>query len=253
MITLGHFKKQYSGNPNSAVYKNTMVVHDIVNDPTLHAREFSNENKGGLHRTKFGTGFNRRNQSSIENLSMNERLEHQNACKERNVAMAHSRSEMLKTIDNYNGYNIITGAERNGRVVQTKPEGLRNCGDGLGPEASHRAHITLRDSKHRFFTPQYSGQNHEYRQDVLVRDGCLKSKCSSLIQLGKNDLPSSGVEDQFSKSCYTNKSLAATTGLVESRAVGRYTPRKQANNPSGDMSVTSTWGKGVALSLSGSM
>jgi hypothetical protein len=137
------------------------------------------------------------------------------------------------------------------------------AGDGLGAEAPNRGHIMLRDSANRFFTPHYSGPNHEYRQQILTSDGVKTPQFTSILQLGKKDLPSYGVEDQFSKSQYTSKPLNATLGLCESRVPGKYTPRKQFTrtdqggvaaclgtyNPSGDPAVTAKWGKGVDLNV----
>ena len=129
----------------------------------------------------------------------------------------------------------------------------------------------LRDSSSRFFSPQYSGNTHEYRQNVIVNEGILQPKYTSILQLGKKDMLSYGVEEQFSKSEYTSKSIIAKTGLVESRQPGAFTPRKQfmaasggggvaeclshltANhtsyNPSGDPRVLSKWGKGIDLDV----
>ena len=136
----------------------------------------------------------------------------------------------------------------------------------------------LRDSSSRFFAPQYSGNTHEFRQNVLVTEGILEPKYTSVLQLGKKDIMSYGVEEQFSKSEYTSKSSLARTGLFESRQPGAFTPRKQfaasggsggvaaclqtnthtnthsapasvAYNPSGDPRVLSKWGKGVDLDV----
>lgn len=254
LINLGHFKKH---NPDaSGVYKNTFTVHDTsTNDAYKHQVDFEREVKGGLGSTRFGKGFQRRSASNISNPIRDERLEVSREKERMSQTLSASRSDLLKTIDNYNGFDIITGSTRDGPGGVTKPrvEGIRRVGDGLGPEAPQRAHIILRDSSSRFFTPQYSGPHHEYRQHVLVTEGLKLPKASSTIQLGKKDNPSSGVEDQFSKSDYTKKAPHATFGLVETTAPGRFTPRKQTGNPSGDPSVTASWGKGVlSSSMSGS-
>jgi hypothetical protein len=104
---------------------------------------------------------------------------------------------------------------------------------------------------------------------VLVNNGVNTPQFTSILQIGKKDLPSFGVEDQFSKSQYTNKPLHATMGLCESRVPGKFTPRKQfesyahgggggvagclggsSYNPSGDPSVLMKWSKGIDLNVS---
>eukprot|EP01034_Spumella_vulgaris_P021273 gene21273-27296_t len=160
--------------------------------------------------------------------------------------MNQSRSRTLIDVDTRTGYDLITGAIK-GKGPTHKVEGIRSGGDGLGPEAQLRGKITLRDSSGRFFMPQPSGSTANYRQDVLYKDGLLHGKHSSVIQLGKKDLPSNGIEDQFSKSQYQRNNIVTSTGLVESRAPGRFTPRQIPGNPSGNMAIVDKWTTGVDI------
>lgn len=245
VIVLGHFKN-HDANPEVS-YKTTFIVHD----QNQKSDSFVAENKGGLRKTRFHKGFERKNERNIENVVRDEKAEYSsNIAGKRSEMNAEFRGTLLKTIDNYNGFNLITGMSRSGpgSVAVVKPEGIRSCGaDGLGPEAPLRGNILLRDSPNRFFTPQYSGPSHEYRQNILINDGVFEKRASSIIQLGKKDLPSAGVEDQFSKSQYTKLAPNTSTGLVEMREPGKYTPRKQFGNPSGNFSMTEKWGKGISL------
>jgi hypothetical protein len=95
--------------------------------------------------------------------------------------------------------------------------------------------------------PQGSGESHHQRQDVLLREGLLSKKMSSVLDLEKGELPSYGVEDQFSKSNYHQKSVIASRGLPDMRKPGLYTPRNQPTNPSGVPEITQNWAKGVDL------
>jgi hypothetical protein len=94
--------------------------------------------------------------------------------------------------------------------------------------------IKLRDSSDRFYIPHYryalskifgtiiyvgqvideksvssafvsSGPAHDYRQKVMYTEGLLKPKLSAVIGVGKPEMSSFGVEDQFSHSNYTPK------------------------------------------------
>ena len=90
-------------------------------------------------------------------------------------------------------------------------------GDGLGPEAPLRGVVALREGlgfplvpsiihlnntktkcvgNGRYFMPQNSGKSHDYRQEVLHREGLLKDRSCSLLEIGKADMPTAGVEDQ---------------------------------------------------------
>lgn len=50
-----------------------------------------------------------------------------------------------------------------------------------------------------------SGPAHDYRQKVMYTEGLLKPKLSAVIGVGKPEMSSFGVEDQFSHSNYTPK------------------------------------------------
>ena len=73
-----------------------------------------------------------------------------------------------------------------------------------------------------------SGENHNRRQDLLLREGLNKPKKSSLLGIGTADLLSAGVEDAFSKAIYDPAKACDREGLVEISIPGRYTPRKIA-------------------------
>lgn len=248
VIVLGRVKN-HDANPGT-VYKHTFIVHDTKPDAHQHVDTFKDLNKGGLQQTRFHKGFQRKKETDISNVVRDQRLEHAKHVGQRAEQHQLGRTEFLKTIDNYNGYNIITGGARQGPggLAKVRAEGIRPVGDGLGPEAPKRANILLRDSPNRFFTPQYSGPNHDHRQHVLVNDGCFDKRHSSIIIHGRKDLPSAGIEDQFSKSEYTKNSHITSHGLAEKREPAKYTPRKQMGHPSGDPSTVANWGKGIDLS-----
>ena len=118
----------------------------------------------------------------------------------------------------------------------------------------------LKQSHYRFFAPVPTGQQQDGRQTTLVHEGGgpshpeaagggnghVRKQVSGVIGTYRwmDQLPSSGIEDQFSKSGYGKDAYeylsgsqppgaeegggGAYFGLVETRAPGLYTPRKQA-------------------------
>ena len=93
------------------------------------------------------------------------------------------------------------------------------------------------------------GPSHHYRQDNLNREGLVKPKLTSVIDYYRGEIPSNGIEDQFSKSIYYKKSEIANQGLIEKKKIGKYSPRLQPCNPSGDNYITKSWGKGIDLNV----
>lgn len=158
----------------------------------------------------------------------------------RAVTQTQSRTQLLVDVDAKTGYNIITG-ELRGKGPVVRPEGTKMCGNGVGPESIHRGKATLRESGGRFFLPHASGSAADHRQDVLYREGLEQKKYTSILQLGKKDMLSYGIEEQFSKSEYQKTSAATQNGLVESRIPGKYTPSHIPGNPAGRPEIVKQW------------
>lgn len=143
------------------------------------------------------------------------------------------------------GYNVITG-DIYGKGPKSERLHNRHIPDGLGPESHNRGIQQLKDSCNRYFLPQESGERHEKRQENLVREGVLNQRMQGIINVGKAETFSFGIEDQFSKSQYLKTNI---NGLVETRQAGKFTPRKcPMNNPSANPSIRSKWTTGVVLS-----
>jgi hypothetical protein len=232
-IYLGHFKNK---THKVETYDEKMLTHARSCEITAPAQAAQ-----GLDQTRFHKGFQRRPQSQIENPCAGMAQIDAMARSTRQEAIAHMRTESIKTQDAKSGYNIITGAAKGQGPPPEKPVGIRKVGDGLGPEAPHRGKSILRESGGRFFTPLGSGHNSEYRQNVLYKEGLLKDKYCGLLDANKGDMKSYGIEDQFSKSEYTKNTVVAQTGLYESRMPGKYTPRKIENHPAGNPAVVDKW------------
>mmetsp|Transcript_36302 Transcript_36302/g.113852 ORF Transcript_36302/g.113852 Transcript_36302/m.113852 type:complete len:390 (-) Transcript_36302:216-1385(-) len=194
-------------------------------------REFDNGvfyNPAGTQHTRFHTGFNRRGQSKIGQDKDRKEREHIKAVRSMQHSIARKRN--LDWIDHRNEFNPISGAYNPKKLGTQYPESwekptFRDFGN-LTFEQKCTARIQLRTSADRFYSAPFTGDHHDKRQHLQVTEGLLKPKMSSILANGKNDLPSYGVEDQFSKSDYTPKDPIKSHGLPELTAPGRYTPRK---------------------------
>jgi len=213
----------------------------------------SKVNEQGLSQTRFHKGFNRKQASSIVNdVALIDRA-HERDKSEKIERLTVDRHSRLKSIDLRNGYDPITGLQKTSDPPIKRPESLRTGIDVLGFEAPRRGQQLLRNSTvTRMFTPHPSGEAFTHRQHVLQKEGLVHPKVSGLLSnqrdmLRRREVPSYGVEDTFSKSAYVSLSSVASTGLPESCAPGKYTPRKQPGNPSGDPVMKATWTNGIRL------
>ena len=150
----------------------------------------------------------------------------------RNNVMNKKRCEMLKKFSSRYDYDLIHNGEKNdhlrneinidnycleGLTVLPRMKGRKQVGDGLGHEAPKRGNALLRDScSGRYFTPQPSGKKQHYRQNNIMNEGLIQPRTSSVLNIptynheeGRRKvgiLSSCGVEEQFSKSNYAEKS-----------------------------------------------
>lgn len=237
-IKIGHYKNKAN---NSEQFRDNFLAHtgsvDNFNKPKADS---------GLSQTRFHKGFQRKQQADIRNPIAEQGQEFSRLYAEKSAKLAESRSQILNSIDKATGYNIITGQDV-GKGPINKPYGRKSIANGLGPESRKAGEIALRNNETRFFTPHSSGQMHENRQGLLYREGLEQKKFSSVLGIGRKEMPSYGVEDQFSKSQYTNNSAQAQYGLVEKRSPGKFTPRKVPNHPSGKEAVLREWTSTIDL------
>lgn len=246
-INLGTYKGREFA-PNS--YKADLLKHAAF---TYHDQVNVDVGSTGLGATKFGKGFSRRTKEAID---ASNRDESQLQAAEAYQQMRESRSKIQNEMrlrhklesENKAGYNIISGQPLPGFSTSVSRPGVKLVGsNGLGPEAANRGKAILRESTGRYHAPFPSGHNQEYRQAVLYKEGLITDKYIGLLEVGKKDLPSYGIEDQFSKSEYTNNSQITRTGLYETRLPGVYTPRKIAGHPSANQQIVNKWNTNIDL------
>jgi len=183
----------------------------------------------GLNQTRFHKGFRRRNvndivdkQAALEKQAIKEQMQETHLAK---------RRDHLDKVDKQNEYHLITGAYNPDKVKDPSKkivDDFRNH-----PERQKYGEILMRDSHNRFFLPPYSGPKHDQRQMQLVTEGVLKPKMSSVLGIGRNDVPSYGVEDQLSKADYIPCERIQIEGHYERNQPGRWTPNQHQMYPEG--------------------
>ncbi|KAJ1401953.1 hypothetical protein B484DRAFT_234755 [Ochromonadaceae sp. CCMP2298] len=204
-INLGNYKNK---DCKLEVYDQSKLMHSGSG-----AGNRLDQGQQGLSQTRFHQGFNRRMQGSIQN----DFVQHPEVVakrEERRVVIGQMRSDFIQNNDKKCGFNIINGAANtSGPAIRPdRPQGTMLCGDGLGSEAAARGKCILRESGGRYFAPQGSGSGHQYRQEVLHKEGLLQEKYCGVLQATKKDLRSYGIEDQFSKSEYQPTNIITQTG-----------------------------------------
>lgn len=123
----------------------------------------------------------------------------------RKESEAKLRAEQCIVRDQRTGFNLITGEAVGNGPKSTRPH-TRHIASGLGEESRHRGLQTMLDSGNRYFTPQNSGPSHWQRQQRLITDGLSHRKMAGVIKVGVAESPSNGIEDQFSRSGYMQRS-----------------------------------------------
>mgnify|MGYP003385438620 CR=1 FL=1 len=241
-ITLGQHKKKFAEKSYDD-FKTSMTYHD---DGPRSIDHCPVNFEGGLSQTRFHKGFQRRSETNIHNPLHDQEKTYRTLSSQRSLEAIETRKNTLVKVASAVHYDIINGSCQPKKEKKPKPEGLRMNGDGLGSEAPNRGSAILRESPGRYFAPYPSGHNQTHRQDVLLREGVSKEKMTSIIQIGKGDLKSYGVDDQFCRSEYTKK--PRMIGLYEMSRPGAYPHEKQRNNPSGNPKIVKGWAKGVTIS-----
>ena len=191
----------------------------------------------GVCTTRFKKGFNRRNESAIKPHAERRAKEVIKA----QVAATHlrNRREYLLDKGDYNGFDVISGQYDPSKVRGQRLQ-ARYLSDRPSAELIKSGEITIRNSHYRFYAPLPSGNEHDRRQQQLVTEGLLKPKCSSLLGIGRADVNSYGVEDQFSHSQYQSNATGGN-GLIEMTEPGRFTPRKTGGPKSRPVLFAGTW------------
>ena len=247
-IHLGSYKEyQPPSNFEPRNFKSDFITH------TNYAKQEPATTAHLPGNTKFGKGFVRRQERDIQNPVVDQQYEYKRIKEDISQNLNASRKLSLTKVDSSSHFDILNGqmkaeAESLKGPIIVKPEGKRRVKDVVSSETLRVGQNILRESAGRFFAPVPSGNKHDYRQETLILEGCRDARFSSVIQLGKKDLPSNGVEDQFSRSTYDLKDNTQNIiGLTDYRVPGAFTPRKQYMHPSANEHIVHNWTRGVDL------
>jgi len=181
------------------------------------------ETKQGMVTTKFQKGFQRRRQEDIP--PDHEVMAYQEERAGKVAVQAGRRRERLRDADHYNNFNVITHAKTQRsenalgppRLADMRPEGIgrgdRQRDMHTTPEHENESQILLRDSHYRFFAPQTTGQNLAKRREIHASEGMHKPRMSSVLGVGRSEMASYGVSDQFERSSYGDPNYRPPTGF----------------------------------------
>jgi hypothetical protein len=263
-IKLGNHKSN-AAEPTIRAYDATFISHSPIKssmqrtnmNPEGRLVVDSSSNSeysytGGLHTTKFHSGFQRKGEKYISNPAADEIRAIAEAGQGRKDNANTNRAAVLYQTNNKNGFNVITGAAKVGLTPVSEKKGGKRCiRPTVSNEVAANSRIILRESEGRFYMPHATGVKHEYRQDILNKGGIQRELYSYVLQPGKQDLKSTGIEDNFSRSqypgCQSTNPNYMRNDLPMMREAGKYTPRKQVGNPSGNPALIKSWGSGLDI------
>lgn len=217
---------------------NSYQINDFIkhyDGPKTISHNILNEKKKDLYQSV------KRPLTSIDNPRSDDHQKYKELSEYKKELFEKTRSEKLLQYNQRSGYNLITGEVYGNGPKQTRNH-QRYIPDGLGPESQRRGMQIMRDSENRYFTPQFSGEHQTYRQNMIITEGLKHSKQSKILAQGcRENIPSYGIEDQFSKSQYIpRRGKDGLPGLIEDTQPGKYSPRKQkmSDNPNSNEQVT---------------
>ncbi|EQC33845.1 hypothetical protein SDRG_08526 [Saprolegnia diclina VS20] len=169
---------------------------NYLQDPRNAPHDFLDPMLQSTRTTKFTPGFYRRSRTAI--ASDHDRLEREAAKERAHSSNATQRHGRLSFLNSSYDYNIVTGAQTSAKQVRLPPTRQYLA----GTQTTHLLHegvIQLRESPNRFYG---NIRQDEDRIDNLAREGLRGPKHSSIIGIGRNELPSKGAADGLDKSLY---------------------------------------------------
>lgn len=214
--------------------RRTVPVNDSVASLISHGCSDANDSLlgvGSTRTTKFGAGFVRRQQTSIEKSGAKREQPSQ-----KQSATSELRRERLVQRQSfaYHGYDIISGAELAGGAPPRRL--AAPCMDAKRTIAAGESAVTtgadsqlgrLRDSTSRFHCTPQELPTTERRRELLSTEGLVETqRKSALLGVGPgcHEIASSGAEDNFRKSEYAIRRRADAMELDSSRRYRHDTP-----------------------------
>lgn len=201
--------------------------------------------KPNMEKTKFHQGFHRRHISKVENPLLDQQRQFEKLSQERKEKLADIRREEIRLRDRTNGFNVLTNEPYKETFKESKAKGIRMITDPISQETFNKARIILReDPLGRYHAPFGHGEAFQKRQERIMKDGVFAERYTSILQLGKKDLVSYGIEDQLSKSEYMKNNEVTRNGLYETRKLGSHWLQ---SNPSANKEIVKKWASSIDL------
>lgn len=148
--------------------------------------------------TQASAGFRRRAQSAIGQDRA--RKEHEMAMEAKREEFGSRRRQRLAELDKTNGFNVMTG-EYDPAKDKSGNKQRKHLDGKPGAILQREGDVLLRTSASRFYRPE--PMTSAKRQHMLVTEGLPPSiKMSSVLGIGRAELPSYGVADNFAYSLY---------------------------------------------------
>lgn len=177
----------------------------------------------GMHTTKFSCGFMRR-QNGEPNREQNsvKQIERLDARERRRDF----RKQELATVFRVGcGNGVLTGEYGPGYKIPppARSRGRKHFNQVLSDQSILEGEMKLKQSSSRFYT-EMSEEVRAERGNAITKEGLYGQKKSSVLGIGRAEMNSYGVSDNFSNSLYLSKdikSLASTRPPAEKRLSAR--------------------------------
>lgn len=164
----------------------------------------------GTRTTKFKAGFNRKRDIGQDRL----RIERDQQKQVNFQKFAPQRRDNLEQLDRgYNAFNVISG-QQNPALERNARKQMRHVDERKSQSLQAEGAISLRDSTSRFYGPPPGARDpsrHDNRVGLNVAEGLKAPKYSSVLGIGRSEMPSYGVSDAFSHSLYGGRSILGET------------------------------------------
>jgi len=160
--------------------------------------------------TVFKKGFERKRDIGQDRL----RIERDHQKEQSFQKFAPQRRANLDNLDRgYNAFDIITG-QQNPEMERNVRRQMKHCDETKSRGLQAEGAISLRDSTSRFYGPPPGARDqpkHGNRVGLVVTEGLKAPKYSSVLGIGRSEMPSYGVADAFSHSLYGGRSILGET------------------------------------------
>jgi hypothetical protein len=163
-----------------------------------------------MRTTKFKPGFQRRRQEDIGHDEP--RLRRMQQKEEQLQKFEPKRMDRLADLDTgYNRFNVISG-EQDISAERRRRHEMNHVDETKSVSFIREGAIALRDSASRFYGPPPGHEQppkHDMREVNLITEGLKQPLFSSVLGIGRSEMPSYGVADALTHSAYGGHELGS--------------------------------------------